>query len=379
MMRLYIKLLVVLFILFLTSCHLNKTTTNSLVVEKPLIKVGVFDGNGAGAISVIETIEALKIDKEIASFPISASDIISGKLDDIDALIFPGGSGSKQLNYLGYEGEKRVKEFINKKGKGVIGICAGAYMLCNTPTYNSLKIAGVKHVDRAHYNRGRGLVEFKLNKKGQSIFPELAGHRQFIQYYDGPIMENLGTSSALTELAEYVTDIHPNKGTPLGITPGKLFLYHEQIGNGRIFAIAGHAESTPGMRWMIPRMARWITGQELVSYDSKWIDPEKNSKPILFDYNLKEKEKEVWLQLFDKNPVTRMDAMYELYTMRSRPGVRWTVGMLRDENAKVRAYAAELTAKSEYSFALKDLEAAYNIEHNKETKTILQQSINFLK
>jgi hypothetical protein len=53
--------------------------------------------------------------------------------------------------------------------------------------------------------------------------------------------------------------------------------------------------------------------------------------------------------------------------------------MLRDENAKVRAYAAELTAKSEYSFALKDLEAAYNIEHNKETKTILQQSINFLK
>jgi len=343
----------------------------------PNINVGVFSGNGAGAVSVIETIEALKIDPNIKAYALSPADIISGKLNETDAIIFPGGSGSKELNSLGKIGQQKVINYI-KKGGGAIGICAGAYMMCQTKGYPSLKIGDVKHLDRPHYARGRGLIEFKLNEEGLKIFPEFKGKPQFIQYYDGPIMAPLNHDKTFQPVAVYVTDIHPNEGDPIGLTPGKLFMYHQKVGQGKIFAIGGHAESTPGIRFMIPRMARWVTGQKLVTYNQKWIKPEKNNHPILFDNQLKKKEKQLFWQLFDTNPAKQMAAMDSLYNLRSRPAVRWNKGLLRDLNPDVRAHAAQLLIKAEYTDALKDIQASYNIEKNPNTKKILNKAMDFL-
>ncbi len=375
----YIRSTIVFIFLFsFFSCE-KQELKQKITTQQNYIKVGVFDGNGAGAISVIETVEALKIDKEIDAFPISAVDIMGGKLDEIDALIFPGGSGSKQLNFLGKKGEELVNNFLIQQGKGVIGICAGAYMLCSTEGYPSLQIASVKHIDRAHYNRGRGLVEFKLNEAGLQVFPELKAKNQFLQYYDGPVIESLETSKTYTELGEYVTDIHPNKGAPEGITPGQVFIYNEIIGKGKIFAIAGHPESTPGMRWMVPRMVRWVTNNELVSYNPKWIDPNKNDKPILFTSDLKKAEKELWWQLFKEDATVKIEAIDKLHAMRSRSSVRWTIGLLRDTNPKVRAHAASLLAKTEYTFALKDIKASLKVEEDEATKKAMQTAISFLE
>jgi len=371
-----IKLLSLL-ILLIAGCHSTEKTQKNQKKEQSLLKVGVFNGNGAGAVSVIETIEALKIDKDIDAYPISAAEIIEGKLDETDVLIFPGGSGSKQLNNLGKIGQQKVKNFIIF-GKGVIGICAGAYMLCSTPTYPSLKLGDVKHLDRAHYNRGRGLIEFNLTEEGLKIFPEFKGKPQFIQYYDGPIMQALGNDKTLVPVATYVSDIHINKGTPEGLTPGKLFMYHQRVGKGRIFAIGGHAESTPGIRFMIPRMARWVAGKELVAYDKKWIVPEKNHKEIFFDSQLAKVEKHLWWKLLSDDAQTQISAMDSLYAMRSRPAVRWNVGLLRDDKAQVRLHAAELLKNAEYTDALKDLKASLNVESNQTAKDSIKEVIRFL-
>jgi len=371
---------IVLIFLFTSSISCEKKESdNEKIKSISAIEVGVFDGSGAGAISVIETIEALKIDKGIHAFPISASDIISGKLQKIDALIFPGGSGSKQLNNLGKKGKELVHDFIKEDGKGVLGICAGAYMLCSTEGYASLQIADIKHIDRAHYARGKGLIEFKLNLNGEKIFPELKGNSQFAQYYDGPIMVPLQKNKAFTELGNYVTDIHPNKGTPEGLTPGATFIYNEKIGKGRIFAVAGHPESTPGMRWMIPRMARWITDSEMVSYDTKWIDPNRYTQSILYDSERKKFEKKTWWELFDKDANIQIAAMDTLHSMCSRPAVRWNVGLLRDTNPQIRAHAASLLTKAEYTDALKDLKASFAVEKDAETKESLRKAIAFLE
>ncbi len=387
-MKNIIKPILLILILNIVSCNskpkesvkevAKNDVEKTIPTQNKLITVGVFDGNGAGAVSVIETIEALKIDKDINAIPISASDIMSGKLNQIDAIIFPGGSGSKQVNNLGRLGQVKVKEFINK-GKGAIGICAGAYMFCKTEGYPSLQIADVKHLDRAHYARGRGLIEFKLNEEGEKIFPEFKGIRQFIQYYDGPIMQALGNDKTFTPLATYQSDIHPNAGDPVNFTPGKLFMYHEQIGEGRIFAIGGHAESTPGIRWIIPRMARWVTGKKLVSYDKKWIDPQRNTKEILFDKDLKKIEKKTWWELLSEDADTQIAAMDKLYDIRSRPAVRWNVGLLRDNHAKTRAHAAALLQKAEYTDAYKDVKTAYEMEKDESTKAVMKKAMNFLK
>jgi hypothetical protein len=156
-------------------------------------------------------------------------------------------------------------------------------------------------------------------------------------------------------------------------------MYHQQVGKGRIFAIGGHAESTPGIRFMIPRMARWVSRQPLVSYNKKWIVPEKNDHAILFDNDLKKKEKQLFWQLFDTKPEIRIAAMDSLYALRSRPAVRWNQGMLRDKNPKVRKHAADLLIQAEYTDALKDLKAGYQYEKDVKTKEAFRKAIDFLK
>ena len=362
--------------LSLWSCSDQKVAqTNPVKVKK--IQVGVFNGQGAGLVSIIETIEALKIDNGINAFEISASDILLGKLDKIDALIFPGGSGSKQLNNLGSIGKKKVEKFLKEDGKGVVGICAGAYMLCSTPSYPSLKIADAIHI-REHYDRGKGLIHFKMNEKGAEIFPELKDKNVFVQFYDGPVIIPLNKNKSFTELGTYVSDVHINKGIPEGVTPNKTFLFTEQIGKGKIFAIAAHTESTPGIRFIVPRIVRWVTNSELVSYDKKWINPDKNNKDILFNTALKKEERKLWWTLFEEDVTIKINSMNRLYQMRSRNGVRWYMGLLRDVNPQVRALAATLLAKTEYTYATQQIKDCLQVETDEKTKTAMKKSLVLL-
>ena len=373
----YLVSAIIIIALSLTSCS-NTTVDNKIEKVDNRIKVAVFNGNGAGAISVIETKEALKIDTGIEPLEISALDIQQGKLDQIDVIIFPGGSGSKELNNLGRSGKEKIRKFVLEDGKGVVGICAGSFLLSSTPGYPSLQLGSVKVIDRAHYARGKGLVEFKLNEGGYKIFPELKDKPQFAQYYDGPVMEAVDTKTNFNELGQYVTDIHPNKGAPENVTPGKVFLYNDTPGNGRLFAIAGHPESTPGIRWMIPRMARWAANSELVSYPAKWVRPEINNHAILYDSEMKKYEKRTWWNLFSENSNEQIEALDKLHEIRSRPAVRWTIGLLRDSNPETRIHAAQTLMDREYTDAYEDVKSAYEVEQDPQVKEVLKQSMEFL-
>lgn len=375
-MRIFI---IIMTLLSIFACQNEKKNNHELTENQEKLKIAVFNGNGAGEISVIETIEALKIDTGIIAIPLSAVEIQKGKLSEFDALVFPGGSGSKQLLNLGEKGQEIVTDFVINQGKGIIGICAGAYLLSSTEGYPNLKLASSIHIDRAHYNRGRGLVEFELTSAGFNVFPELENKRLFAQYYDGPVLVKSDTSKVqFEELGKYITDIHPDGFAPEGITPGKTFLLQQQTGKGKLFLVAGHPESTPGMRWMIPRMARWVCGSELVSYNQKWVRPQINNKPILFDKALKKVEKDNYWLLFSENPQEQQKAINNLYSLRSRPAVRWNMGLLRSIHPETRQLAAKILKETEYTYAIQDLETALKKENDSLTKVILQESIQFL-
>lgn len=374
MKKIFFISLIISFLFY--GCIDNNQVTD---IENSKIKVGVFNGNGASQICVLETLEALKIDTGITGFEISSADIINGNLDSIDVLIFPGGSGSKELNNLGDFGIQKVHDFVKTQGKGIVGICAGAYLLSTTPTYPSLELLDAYNYQREYYNRGRGLIEVELTDEGLDIFPEIGQNSFFIQYYDGPILVPSDSSDIkYTELSKYVTDIHSNSGIPTGVTPGKTFILTENIGNGMIMTIGGHPESTPGMRWIVPRMARYVHSQQIISYPEKWIRPEKNSMEIMFTSELKKTEKELFWQLLNDTAEVRINAMIELHKLRSRPAVRWTIGMLRDNDASVRKQAAIILKETEYTWALSDLKSALNTEQNDEVKNQLHETINFL-
>jgi len=375
-------IILVLILAFASSCNTEIKPKAELMGNKSTrkIQVGVFDGNGAGAISVIETIEALRIDTGINAFAISASDIQKGELKTLDVLIFPRGSGSKELNNLGQSGKEKVIDFVKNDGKGVVGICAGAYLLSSTAGYPSIAMASSVHLDRKHYNRGRGLVQFALTDQGLEVFPELKGKALFVQYYDGPVLSQTDSiETNYNEIAKFVSDIHPDNFAPEGLTPGKTFSLNEKIGNGKLFIIAGHPESTPGMRWLIPRIARWTSSSDIISYNEKWIRPQINTKVILFDKELRKQEKKLFWQLYSDNTEDVINAMNSLNAMRSRPAVRWNIGLLRHKDAEVRKNAARLIAETEYTYALKDLNQAYSTEQDSAAKNSMKLAIRKLR
>jgi phosphoribosylformylglycinamidine (FGAM) synthase-like amidotransferase family enzyme len=371
---------VVLFasLLIFTGCK-NRPKQEPISSDK--INVAVFNGNGASATCVTETYEALKIDTGIQPSFISAAEIVSGKIDELDVIIFPGGSGSKELVNLGQTAAGKVLNFV-KSGKGAVGICAGGYLFSTTKDYPSLRLVSATEWDREHYDKGRALVEFKLTGEGLKLFPELKNKNTFLQYYDGPVFmpADSGKSGVLDyiEYAKYVSDIAIHKNYPAGITPGKTFLLGEKVGNGRAIVVAGHPEATPGMRWMVPRLARWAANKKTVSYKSKWVRPEINTAKIFFTTDMVKKEKEMFWKLTSNSAEDKIAAMQSLFEMRSRPAVRWNLGMLRDSDSKVKTKAALLLKETEYTAAIPDLKSALKTETDSQVKAAIKDAIGFL-
>jgi hypothetical protein len=369
-------LTIISLLILLLQCKSIKTEENTK------LKVAIFNGLGASETCISETYEALKIDTGIITNYISASEINLGKIQQYDVVIFPGGSASNQLNNIGEQSAEKIKEFI-KNGGGLVGICAGGYLLSTTKNYPSLEIVSATEWDRKHYDKGRALVEFKLTDLGLEVFPELLNKKCFLQYFDGPVFmpSDSGKSGlqSYKEFAIYISDIAIKPDYPIGITPGKTFLLGENIGKGKAMVIAGHPEATPGMRWMLPRMVRWTAGKELIKYHQKWINPQMYDSAIFYSTELIGYEKSNFWKLLSQKPQDKLEAMHELQKIKSRQGVRWNIGLLRDNSKEVRALAAELILKNEYSAAIKDIENALNIETDSLTKITLQKTFNYLK
>ena len=72
-------------------------------------------------------------------------------------------------------GAALVRDFVLSKGKGAVGLCAGAYLLSDTPDYACLHLCPMKAIDREHDERGHGFINFKPTPEGLDFFPELKG------------------------------------------------------------------------------------------------------------------------------------------------------------------------------------------------------------
>ncbi|MEN8251027.1 MAG: BPL-N domain-containing protein [Bacteroidota bacterium] len=369
-----LKYLILIVLMLAGACSQKSTETGK-------IKVGVYSGEGASAVCVIETIEALKIDRGVSPCAVSPGDIMEGKLNELDVLIFPGGSGSKELNSLGEQAADKVRTFSYEDGKGLVGICAGGFLLSTTPGYPSLQIFPEPDIRDGYYDRGRGLVSFNLNEKGKEIFPELASQDSlYVQYYDGPIFKYPESTSS-NILGSFYSDVANREGYPEGTTPGKLMFSTSEYGKGKVFVSVGHPEATAGMRWMIPRMARWVSDNELVSYPEKLVRPEINNKEVLyFTEQVKYEKKNFW-DLFDENDSVVINALINLHSIRSRPSIRWSVGLLRHNSPEVRLHAAKYLLETEYTDAIPDLELAmrHEKEQEQEMSEILLQLQNMVE
>lgn len=366
-------LLVILIIL--SACEKNEKSENEGV-----IKVGIFDTNGDSPGCIVDAYEALRIDNKINPEVISAATIMSDDILSFDVILFPGGSGKAETSRLGHLGQQRVQELVSDYGKSVIGICAGAYILTQTEGYPSLDLSGAQAIDIEHDHRGHGLVKFSLSKMGKEIFPELTAKDSFyMQYYEGPVLipaEN--AKYDFSTISTMLSDVHTVEGTPANMTNNKPFIITSQVGKGKTVSFVGHPENTPGMRWMVPRMVRWMLGKELVSYSESVVRPNIYENEILFTDNLLEVQNRYYEQLWG-NEDEKIEAINGLVNISAWSAKKWIVGLLRDSSAEVRKTTASALVRLERTDFIYDLEVAHALEKDEETKLIMQESVKSLK
>lgn len=371
------KLLVLLLaVVTLISCNFSENKDR----QHSLIRVGVFDKNGDSPDCITDAVEALRIDRDIDARIVSAADIIGGKADDIDVFLFPGGSGRSETGSLGLQGQQKIIDVVRNQGKGVVGICAGAYILTKTDGYPSLGLSGAKAIDIEHDHRGHGLVKFSLTSAGKKIFPELADRSIcYSLYYEGPVLTPADSASEkYEELATMQSDVHTVAGTPANMTNNRPFITFTKAGKGKVVSVVGHPEATQGMRWMIPRLVRLVSGRELVSYKPNVVRPNVHSKEVLFMDDLLAKQD----VLFTKLTGTTSDkelALQQIVDIRAWSAKKYIPAMVRDTAFSVRLLAAKLTVELERTDAIPDLEAAIVVENNLKKKKLLQDQLSLLR
>jgi len=352
----------------------------SAVTTAPALRVAVFCGHGSVPGCVEDTVEALRLDPDLVPVVVTAKEILTNALPAFDALVLPGGGGSRQMNSLGALAAARVKSFVLDEGKGVVGICAGAYMLTDTPDYLCLGLCGVEAVDREHDERGHGIIEFTLTDAGRALFPELKNRpASHVYYYEGPMCVPLKGRPPYLDLATIRTDVHLQNNAPANLTPGKPLYLAAEAGKGRVFLSVGHPETTPGMRWMVPRMVRWVTRKALVSYPNTVVRPHLYTREILFDKTLRSRERALFHDLLYAESQDKIAVIQELVKIRSWSARQWIVGLLRDSDPAVRHQAALALTDLEYTAAIDDLRASLSVETDTRTRAGLTSCLAQLR
>lgn len=344
------------------------------------VRVGVFEGHGGATTCIWEAVASIQLDPDMNVRTISTSDIANGVLNELDAIIIPGGGGSTQYMNIGENNIKRIRQFI-VSGKGAVGICAGAYLFSDTPKYACMRINGAKAIDIEHDNRGHGIAALSLTEEGEKLFPEIADRqRAYVLYYEGPVfVKSDSIKIPYNTLAMMETDVHEEGNAPSNMTNNKPFFITNELGKGRVFSSIAHPEATPGMMWMIPRMVRWTLKMPIISYPKRTVNPDIYGKEILMTKADLKKEHDYYYTLLYGSPDEKVQALDWLQKCRSWDAKRWAQGLLFDDSSKVRLRAAQFIAETDYLPFLKDLETACRVENNRDVKKKMNEYLLNLK
>ncbi len=233
------------------------------------VQVAMFDGKGTGK-SRRKLSEVIEAAPKMAFYHIGVYEMQPKILAQFDAVLFPGGSGSKQAAAIGRSGRDAVREYV-ENGGGVVGVCAGAYLcsahyswslgLIDAAVFTgSVDIPG-KGEKQLWYRGKEAGVDVELSPKGEKLFADCAIPKRFVvRYANGPIiapkkLDSLEDYEVLAWFRSEVVLWKAQKGTMIN-TPA---IVSGSFGRGRVISISPHPERTPSFHPIITRSIRWVT------------------------------------------------------------------------------------------------------------------------
>ena len=250
------------------------------------MRIGVYshstnETKAAGIVRVFTQI--LTPEKGFSVQRIKPEDIRNGILTNLDVIVMPGGSGSKQATNLETSGREAIQQFV-RNGGGYVGICAGAYLASSHYAW-SLHLINARVIDREHWARGKGNIILTLSDLGQKAL----GHPEKeveVYYGQGPLYGR-GTNDALPpyeELATYKTEVAKENvppDVPMGVMQGTTAIARGEYGKGRVICYSPHPEKPfQPVFHLIENGVRWAAGREPIPVsEADWQKRAKSGEP----------------------------------------------------------------------------------------------------
>lgn len=241
-------------------------TAASLQAGSHVPKIALYDDSGSGG-KGIPAVQSILSAPKFDVTPLNAEDIRQGKLTGYDAVIFTGGSGSKQAATLQTSGVDEVRKFV-EAGGGYLGICAGAYLACDGFSW-SAKMLNARTVSQK-WRRGEGEVQIELTPEGKKILGENFTGLMPCRYANGPIIKPAGNADMpdFQPLAYFRTELAEND-TPVGAMTGAPAIVASTFGKGKIITMSPHPEQTQPLNDMVVHAVQWITAPADVAQGAK--------------------------------------------------------------------------------------------------------------
>ena len=228
-----------------------------------LARVAVFDAAGANEGKVLKVLEGRG---NLFACHVGPADMREKVLQQFDALVFPGGSGSKQGEAIGGKGRDNVRQFV-REGGGIVGICAGAY-LCTSHYKWSLHLMNASVFNKMVDVEGKGRKSMWYRGKPADVDVEIADAGvavlgidglHSIRYHNGPILSpgNAPSVPAYRALAFFRSEngiYEAQKDTMIGAPA----VVASDFGKGRVLAISPHFESTKGREQVVLRAIDFV-------------------------------------------------------------------------------------------------------------------------
>lgn len=334
-------------------------------------------------------IYAMRIDPEIRSIGIVSSQVQEGILEELDAIVLPGGGGAGQIRDLGPEGTVKVESFV-ESGGGYVGFCAGAYSGAertagmSKSTLNLLSGVYPNHENQG-WARGAGMAKLKNTEAVKKLLPEYKGAETVLYAYNqGPLLDFKGVPGVENPvvLQRFITDVHHKKPEAKGVMPGKINLMMGDRKNGKVVLCSAHPEATPGMRWMAPRMVYWSLGKEGVPYNSAYVRPRLYEDEIMYDVD-RNKKSDLGLKLIldSSQPIAgRVAALKGVVNTNSRRFKSHAnlLALLQDPKKEIRMAAIDAAVELDFFEASGLLKESYVHETEEEVRKKIEIAVSIL-
>lgn len=223
-------------------------------VDATLVQVAICDDTDHVSKGAKNLLRILADENGFRAARITSDDIRTGRLDDFDVLIMPGGSGSKQAERLEEAGRRAIRGFVNSGG-GYVGICAGSYLASSHYEW-SLGLINARVWDRAHWDRGGGDVRIRMTDPGRDLLGR--GGSVEVHYNQGPLLvpDDESDLPGYEVLATFETEV-ADKGAQPGAMVGTHAIIRSLYGAGRVICYSPHPEVSGGPNGIVASGVRW--------------------------------------------------------------------------------------------------------------------------